>query len=121
MGTIPKLEDCNPGIAPVEYNVVIAPEETETVSKGGIIFTEQAKSINDMASMRGILVAVSPLAFNYDDWQGARKPQVGDHVLFGKYTGTTTEGADGKTYRLTKDREVAAVIMPASAQLKAVA
>ena len=43
MATIPELTDCNAGIKPSEYNVLIAPEDTEEVTAGGIILTQNAK------------------------------------------------------------------------------
>ncbi|MDO9334946.1 MAG: hypothetical protein Q7T61_00965 [Caulobacter sp.] len=110
MGTIPKLEDCNPGINPVEYNVVVAPEEMESVSKGGIIFTDLAKDTEGMAAMRGILLAISPLAFNYDTWPDGGKPEVGDHVMFAKFGGVLIKGADGKEVRVLKDKDIMAVL-----------
>lgn len=111
MGTIPTLEQCSPGIEPVEYNVLLAPEDTEEVTKGGIILTNSIKETNDLAASRGRLVALSPLAFTYSDWPtGSRKPEQGDAVVFAKYAGTLIKGADGREYRLCKDKDIAAVL-----------
>ena len=111
MGKIPALSDCRPGIQPVEYNVLIAPEDTEEVTAGGIILTSNTKETNDLASQKGRLLSVSPLAFDYSDWpEGSRKPQVGDAVIFAKYAGTLIKGVDGKEYRIIKDKDVAAVL-----------
>jgi len=60
--------------------------------------------------MKGVLVAISPLAFTYDDWKGANPPKVGDEVLFAKYAGAVVDGKDGKKYRLTNDKDIAAVL-----------
>lgn len=111
MGKIPELTECSPGLEPMEYNILIRPEVFEERSAGGIIFSDQTKEAQEIATMRGRLVAVSPLAFNFDGWpEGARKPQIGDAVLFGKYAGVLQKGADGAEYRLCKDRDLAAVI-----------
>lgn len=111
MGKIPALEDCKPGIAPVEYNVLIAPEEVEEKTSGGIILVANTKEQEQTASMRGRLLAASPLAFNYDEWPAdARKPQVGDVVLFAKYGGVLIKGADDREYRVLKDRDIMAVL-----------
>ncbi len=111
MGTIPSLSDCNPGFAPFEYNVVIAPEEVETVTKGGIILTDAKKEVDGIATMRGRLVSVSPAAFDYANWpEGTRLPQPGDEVIFAKYAGVLIPGKDGREYRILKDRDIAAVI-----------
>ena len=113
MGKIPAIEDCKPGFDPVEYNCIVAPEEMETVSKGGIIFADTTKEREELAQVRGLLVAVSPLAFNYDTWPEAekdRQPKAGDQVIYGKYAGILIKGDDGREYRLLKDKDVAAVI-----------
>lgn len=126
MGTIPKLEDCNPGLRPVEYNVIIAPVEVETVTKGGIIIVDTTKDADQMAQVRGLVVDVSPLAFNFDTWPESAadmRPKAGDHVLYAKYAaGIDFTGDDGRKYKLINDKSIAAVITaPQSAQLKAVA
>ena len=113
MGTIPKLEDCKPGFYPVEYNVIIAPEETETVTKGGLFLPDRVKETEDLAQVRGLLVDASPLAFNFDDWPADRidrRPKAGDHVIYAKYAGILITGDDGREYRLAKDKDIAAVI-----------
>ena len=111
MGHIPSLEDCKPGISPVEYNVVVIPEEVEEKTSGGIILVANTKEQEQTASMRGRLVDASPLAFNYDEWpQFARKPQVGDAVMFAKYAGVLIKGADEKEYRVLKDKDIMAVL-----------
>lgn len=107
---LPTLDECNPGFSPVEYNVVIAAEETEEVRKSGLIIPPSVKGTNDNASMVGLLVDISPLAFNYDTWpEGSRKPQIGDRIVFAKYAGILVTGDDGKQWRVAKDRDVMAV------------
>ena len=111
MKNIPALNECAPGIAPSEYNVLIIPEDTETVTAGGIILSAQTKDMNDISTVYGRLLAVSPHAFTYvSDWPEGTMPQVGDVVLYAKYAGTLVTGADGKEYRLCKDKDVAAVV-----------
>lgn len=111
MGKIPELAECKPGIMPMEYNVLIAPEDTEEVTKGGIILTASLKETNDLASQKGRLVAMSPHAFSYAEWpEGARKPEVGDAVLFAKYAGSLIDGDDKREYRVVKDKDIVAVL-----------
>lgn len=111
MGTIPSLTDLRPGIHPSEYNVLIAPEDTEEVTRGGIIIAASIKDQNDISTMKGRLVAVSPHAFTYaQSWPGGTCPKVGDAVLFAKYAGTLVGGSDGREYRLAKDKDVAAIL-----------
>lgn len=117
MGRIPELSECNPGFDPVEYKVVVAPKEVEKVSKGGIIFTDETADIEGLAEVWGRLVAVSPLAFNYDTWpeNAAPRPKEGDLVLYGKYAGTVIKGDDGRDYRLMHDKDICAVKRTAAA------
>lgn len=108
--TLPALEDCKPGFYPVEYNVLIAAEGVVERSAGGIIIPPKAAETTQAASMKGLLVAVSALAFDYAEWpSGSRKPQVGDIVLFAKYAGVLVTGDDGRELRACKDRDIIAV------------
>lgn len=110
---LPRLEDCNPGLRPVEYNVIVAPvPSTEVEGKIGSIFIpDEAKETLDLAMQVGRIVAQSALAYDYAIWPDpSMKPQVGDAVWFARYGGKEFEGADGKTYRILKDRDIGAVI-----------
>jgi len=109
---IPELNECDPGLAPTEYNVLIAPEVIEDRTAGGIFLPEQAKETDQLAQTRGRIVAVSPLAFNFDNWpDDARKPSVGDVVWYGRYAGTVIAGRDNREYRLCKDKDVGALVL----------
>lgn len=111
MGMIPSTTDLRPGISRMaEYNVLIAPEDTEEVTVGGIIIPKSTKEKNDIMTMRGRLVMVSPHAFNYAEWPNDDMPKPGDAVLFAKYAGTLVDGADGREYRICKDKEIVAVL-----------
>ena len=111
MGHIPEISECSPGIAPMEYNVLVAPEEAITKTAGGILLPEKIAETEQLASQKGRLVAMSPHAFSYADWpEGARKPEVGDAVLFAKYAGGLIDGADKREYRVVKDKDIIAVL-----------
>jgi co-chaperonin GroES (HSP10) len=102
----------NSGIQPMEYNVLVLPKEVETKTKGGLILADQTVEKEKFGRMEGTLVAVSPLAFNFDDWPSdARKPQVGDRVLFSKYNATEIMGRDGAHYWIMKDRSIAGIMI----------
>ncbi len=108
-----RLRPANPsGIEPTEYKVLIRPKAVDDKSPGGIIIPETTKDREQFAQMEGELVAVSPLAFTYDDWKDAadKRPKAGDRVLFAKFSGATVKGKDGKEYRLANDKDVAAVL-----------
>lgn len=103
------------GIRPVEFKALIAPDEVEKVTKGGIIVPEQAQERQQYAATTGRIVAVSPFAFNYvssEEWEasGQQKPKPGDKVLFAKFAGARVKGIDGKDYQLVNDKDIGSVI-----------
>jgi len=98
------------GIRPVEYMVLVAPERVTEQTKGGVFLPQKAVEKEQFAQKRGTLLAVSPLAFNFDEWSDDQKPQVGDTVLFSRYQADEVEGADGETYWLMKDKAITAVV-----------
>jgi chaperonin GroES len=108
MATIPSLNDCNPGLRPVEYYVLIAPEQTEEKTAGGIFLPSSKRETDEIATQRGRIVAQSPLAWTFAEGDEHRG-NVGDVVLFGRYAGSLIEGVDGKTYRICRDKDVAAI------------
>lgn len=102
-------------IWPIEYNVVVAPTEVKEKTAGGIIIPDATKERDQFAQMEGVLVAVSPFAFSYENasaWAevGVEKPKPGERVLFAKYSGAVVKGRDGKDYRILKDKDVSAVL-----------
>lgn len=110
---VPALKTANPGIKPVEYNVVIAPAKApEKIGKQGLIIAPDGFKENQGLAMQvGRIVRMSPLAFSYDNWpQEADKPKLGDIVWFARYAGKDFEGMDGETYRILKDKDIGAVI-----------
>lgn len=96
------------GMQPVEFKILIQPEETEQTSAGGIVLAVKTTEREAMAQVRGKLVAVGGNAF--EDWAG-KIPELGDSVWFAKYAGFTVKGADGKDYRICNDKDVAAIIV----------
>lgn len=98
------------GIHPIEYRVVILPDEVEEKSKGGIIIPQDVRERHQMAQVQGVLVAVGGLAFTVDGVKWPDPPQVGDRVMIAKYTGLEAEGKDGKKYRVCNDKDVCAVM-----------
>lgn len=106
---IPSLSECNPGLRPSEFNVLVLPEEVPEKTKGGIILTDTIKDADKASGRRARLVAVSPVAFSYAEFPEGTKPVVGDIVLIAKYAGTLVDGLDGREYRIIKDSDVAAV------------
>jgi len=102
----------------MEYNVVIemdAPKDRI----GSILLPPTSLETARQQADEGVIAAVSPLAFNFDNWpEGSRRPVVGDRVLVGRYVGVTRE-KDGAIWRIVKDKDIIAVIEEAEAAAKA--
>lgn len=103
---IPKLEDCAPGLRPVGYNVLVALDVLEEITAGGILLPTKHTERENSASEKGLIVAVSPMAFKGGDWEGVEAPQPGAAVLFQRYAGTEFEGSDKRKYRLVADTDL---------------
>ena len=108
MSTTPQ----NPsGINPTEYKILVLPSKVEEKTKGGIILPDDSKDNKQHAQQEGTLIAASPLAFTYDNWNDQKPPQIGDRVLFAKYAGAVVVGwKDGVSYRLINDKDLTAVL-----------
>lgn len=106
------------GIHPTEYNVLVKPEKVEQRTAGGIIKADTTLDRQQAFETRGVLVAVSPLAFTYEQWPlGTRLPRVGDRVITTKAAGVVVKGEDGQDYRLLKDKDICAIIEDGPARL----
>lgn len=95
------------GINPVEYKVLILPDEIKEKTQGGIIIPDMTKDREQMAQVKGTIVAVSPDAFSTDEWAHSC-PVAGDRVYYGKYAGYTVRGSDDVEYRLVNDKDIVA-------------
>ena len=112
---IPQMEACYPGFEAREYNLIIAPgKPSKFVGKSKLIMiADETQDQLAMAVQVGRIIDASPLAFNYSKWpEGTHPPQVGDIVLFAKFAGGVFQGADGREYRLVKDKDITGVIPP---------
>lgn len=99
------------GINPIEYNVLVKLDQVDEKTAGGVFLPDQQKERENFAQIKGTLVAVSPMAFRFEDWpQDCAHPEPGNRVMIAKHAGAQTEGSDGNTYRVVKDKDVLAVI-----------
>jgi co-chaperonin GroES (HSP10) len=98
---VPSLDECKPGIRPVEYNVIVAPAAAD-----------ETRDSAGMAMQVGRIVSVSPIAFNFERWPDGAPPapKAGDMVWFARYAGHPFEGRDGRDYRIIQDKDINAVI-----------
>lgn len=105
-------------LIPMEYNVVVE-VDAPTDRIGSILLPPSAVEKERLQADEGILVAVSPLAFSFDDWpEGSQRPEVGDRVLIGRYTGMTRE-KEGVLWRVLKDKDIIAIIYEPKAEAQA--
>lgn len=115
---VPALEDCRPGIQPIEYNVIIAPAvAATTVGRMGLLIApDEVKETAGLAMQVGRIIDQSPLAYSYEKWPDETlKPQAGQLVWFARYAGALFEGLDGREYRIVKDKDIGAIVAePAS-------
>lgn len=107
------------GIIPTEFNIVVMPEKVQERSQGGVYLPDEHRDRLQGAAVRATVVAVSPLAFTYNDAPGSPPrsglfgmpiPAPGQTVLLAKYGGLKVKGRDGETYRVVKDKDVLALL-----------
>lgn len=90
---------------PLHDRVVVKRIEEESKTKGGIIIPENAQE----KPMQGEVIAVGPGA---RDEQGRIVPPdvtAGDHVLFGKWSGTEVK-IDGVEFLIMKESDIMGVL-----------
>ena len=101
----PKVSETNPGIVPMEFNVLVLPRVSQRQRASGIFVPENAAQREEEGGDEGLLIAVAPRAFE----ELGTTPEVGQHVMFARYAGKSFVGADGRVYRLMKDKEILGV------------
>ena len=95
------------GLSPVEYKILILPEDVERKTESGIILTDKVTDREKMAQVRGKLVAVGGNAF--EDWKEPI-PKVGDTISYAKYAGLIVNGLNDVEYRLANDKDITAIV-----------
>lgn len=99
------------GINPTGHNVVIKIEKAPEKSAGGIILPDKVIERENLASVKGVMVAAGPTAGDYADWpDGQAFIPVGSRVLLRKFAGCEVKGDDGHDYRVCEDKEVLAAL-----------
>lgn len=88
-------------VAGTQNRVVIEPASAEVKTTVGIIIPDTAKE----KPLKGVVVAVSEL----DEKGNKPTVQVGDNVLYGKYSGTEIN-IEGKDYLIMRESDILAVI-----------
>ncbi len=95
---------------PLHDRVVVRRIDAEEKTKGGIILVTDTKDRDRLKAEEGTLVAISPLAFTYDDWpEGSRRPEVGERVIFKQYDGLLRE-RNGRNFRVMNDKSIIGIV-----------
>jgi co-chaperonin GroES (HSP10) len=94
--------------------VLVATAPHATVSKGGIIFADKTKDEERYQGTVGLVLAMGPTAFMYEDDQGkysfdGERPSVGDWVWY-RNADTWECGINEASCRIVKDNMIIGVL-----------
>jgi len=92
-------------LQPIDDRVVVEFEEAEETTQGGIVLPESAKE----KPQRGKVIAVGQGKLLDNGERVACSVQVGDRIIFGKYSGTEVK-YDGKEYKILRESDILAKI-----------
>ena len=90
-------------LEPLGDRVVVKPQPSEEVSKGGIILPDTAKE----KPQEGKIIAVGPGKMSEEGKRIALDVKVGDKVLYTKYGGTEIK-IDGEEYMILRESDIMA-------------
>ena len=90
---------------PLHDRVLIESLDSEEKTSGGIIIPDTAKE----KPQEGKVIAVGPGSKNDSGKLAPLDVKVGDHVLFGKWSGTEVK-IDGKEYSIMKESDIMGII-----------
>ena len=90
---------------PLHDRVLVESLDSEEKTSGGIIIPDTAKE----KPQEGKVIAVGPGSRSEDGKITPMDVKVGDHVLFGKWSGTEVK-VDGKDYSIMKESDIMGVI-----------
>ena len=90
---------------PLHDRVLVESLDSEEKTSGGIIIPDTAKE----KPQEGKVIAVGPGSKSEEGKITPMDVKVGDHVLFGKWSGTEVK-VDGKDYSIMKESDIMGVI-----------
>jgi len=102
------------GFRPLHDRVLVRRIEAEEKSAGGIIIPDTAKE----KPQQGEVLAVGPGARDEDGKHIAPDVKTGDHVIFGKWSGTEVK-IDGEDLLIMKESDIFGIVEGQSAGQKA--
>jgi chaperonin GroES len=92
-------------LKPLGGRVIVEPTEQEEMTAGGIILPETAKE----KPQEGKILAAGPGERDEDGERIPMEVQVGDRVLYAKYSGTEVK-MDGKKLLILRESDILAVL-----------
>lgn len=92
------------GFIPLGHRLLVLPDSVETKTQSGIVLVTETTGREEMAQVKGTLVAVGDGCWKDTTVGEWAKP--GDRIVFGKYSGLLWPGADGEKYRILNDLDV---------------
>ncbi len=92
-------------IRPLDDRIVVKPLEAEEKSAGGILLPDSAKE----KPQRATVMAVGEGRLTDKGERLALSLKVGDHVLYGKYSGTEVKW-NGEEFKILRESEVLAIL-----------
>lgn len=99
------------GINPTGHQVLVKMEKVAEKTASGIHLPQSVIDRENIASVKGIMVAAGPTAGDYAEWPAGQEfLPVGARVLLRKFAGVEVKGNDGADYRVCEDKEVLAAL-----------
>lgn len=92
-------------IKPLSDRVIVKPSESIEKTKGGIYVPDTAKE----KPQEGDIVAVGPGRTTDDGKLIKMEVKVGDHILYGKYSGAEVT-VEGEEYLIIRESDILAIV-----------
>ena len=92
------------GFLPLGHRLLVLPESVEKKTASGIVLAMETTGREEMAQVKGTLVAVGDGCWKDTPTGDWAKP--GDKIVYGKYAGLLWDGVDGNKYRILNDLDV---------------
>ena len=92
-------------IRPLDDRVVVKQLDAEEMTPGGIVLPDTAKE----KPQKGEIVAVGPGRLLESGDRGGMSVKVGDHVFFGKYSGTDVKVA-GNELKIMRESDILGIL-----------
>lgn len=93
-------------LSPLDDRVVVEPLAAEEVTAGGIVLPDSAKE----KPQRGIVIAVGQGKLLDSGERAALSVQLGDEVIYGKYSGSDVE-IDGREIKILRENDILAKVV----------